>query len=276
MKLASLELKNPLMNAAGICSTLPMLKKWEEAGVGALVTKSITKEECSGGSGVKVTIPYKGVVLNCMKNPNPGYDEFSRERKNYEFDVPLIVQIMGKDEKDFGFLERKLEDDSDGFEINVSCPHSDKGGYRIGFKPDLLKKVLNESRKSTDKPVFVKLPYYGTDYEKLEDVVRVIEEEKIDGITSMNTVGAMDYSPELGRFIKGGQSGHSIHHLALFQVDNIRKLTDLPIIASGGIEKPYDIERFKGLGANAYQLGSGLANYNMSVERFVKKILDGL
>ncbi|MFH0929150.1 MAG: hypothetical protein V1818_02210 [Candidatus Aenigmatarchaeota archaeon] len=276
MKLAGLELKNPLMNGSGICSNFDMLKVWERSGVGAVVTKGTTVYENYGGSGVKATNPYHGLILNCMKNPSPGHKHFIMEREEYEFEIPLINQLLGMDGKEFSFLARKTEKVCDAFELNVSCSHSNYGGYRIGFKTKVLKDVLKKTRKSTDKPIFVKLPYYSSDYEKLRDVVGVIEDTGMDGITSMNSVGAMDYSPELKRYIIiGGQSGHSIHHMSLFQVRNIRKLTKLPIIASGGIVGSYDVKRFEGVGANAYQLGSGLAEYK-TIDDFVKNVMKGL
>ncbi len=89
----------------------------------------------------------------------------------------------------------------------------------------------------------------------------------------------MDYSVEMGRPILsneiGGQSGPTIHYPALAQVHETRKLTDLPIVASGGIVRAYDVKRFFGVGANAVQLGSGLLYYK-SIEDFVKNILEGL
>ncbi len=279
MKLADLELKNPLMNASGICSFPPLLKRWEKAGVGAVVTKSIGIESNPGNQGPVLIEPYPGAVLNSMGFPNPGYEYFLEEMEEYNFGVPIITSIYGRDENEFGFLVKKLEPVSDAFELNVSCPHAKRGGYQIGFEPKILKKSLKNARKSTEKPVSVKLPYYSADEKKLKEVIEIIEETEMDWITEINTVRAMDYSVEIGRSLFsnkiGGQSGPSIHYLALAQVYKTRELTDLPIVGSGGIVRAYDAKRFFGVGTDAVQLGSGLLYYD-SIEDFVKNILEGI
>ena len=280
MKLADLELKNPVMNASGICSSSPdLLKRWEKAGVGAVVTKPIRMDENPGNPNPVVIEPYPGSILNCMGFPGPDYKYSLGELREYEFEVPLIIQIYGKDEDEFSFLIKQADPIADACELNVSCPHAKKGGYQIGFEPKLLRKVLKSARKATDKPIAVKLPYYSADERKLKEVVEIVEETEMDWITEINTIRAMDYSVEFGRPILsnkiGGQSGPSIHYMALAQVYKTRELTDLPIVASGGVVNAYDVKRFFGVGANAVQLGSGLAYYD-SIEKFVKTVLEGI
>jgi dihydroorotate dehydrogenase (NAD+) catalytic subunit len=223
--------------------------------------------------------PYPGAILNCMGFPGPGYKPFLNDMEDYEFDVPVIFQIHGKNEYEFSFLIKESEPFADAYEINASCPHSKEGGYQIGFEPTTLRKVLKKSRESTDKPIAVKIPYYSADERKLKKVVEIVKETEMDWITEINTVRAMDYSVELGRPILsnkiGGQSGPSIHYLALAQVYKTRELTDLPIVGSGGIVNSNDVKRFFGVGANAVQLGSGLVYYD-SIEDFVKTVLEEL
>lgn len=279
LKLADLKIKNPLMNASGICSFPPLLKRWEKAGVGAVVTKSIGMEPNPGYQNPVVIEPYPGAILNCMGFPNPGCEYFLEEMKEYEFDVPVIVSLYGRDEYEFAFLAKKLEPVADAFELNVSCPHAKRGGYQIGFEPRLLRKSLKNARKSTEKPISVKLPYYSADDRKLKEVIGIVEETEMDWITEINTLRAMDYSVEIGRPVLsnkiGGQSGPTIHYCALAQVYKTRELTDLPIVASGGIVTAYDVKRFFGVGANAAQLGSGLVYYE-SIEDFVETVSSGL
>jgi len=276
LKLANLDLKNPLMNASGICSSPSLLKRWESAGVGAVVTKSIGVEPNPGYNNPVLTEPYPGAIINCMGLPNLGYKEFLKEMKEYDFEVPIIVSIYGRDENEFAFLTRKLEDVADAFELNVSCPHAKRGGYQIGYDTKILRKTLKKTRKSTERPIAVKLPYYSADEMKLKEVVGIVEETEMDWITEINTLRAMDYSVEAKRCYLsnkiGGQSGPTIHYCALAQVFKTREFTDLPIVASGGVLAAYDVKRFFGVGANAVQLGSGLIYYD-SIEKFVKTVL---
>jgi len=280
MRIATLELKNPVMNASGICSYPPsLLKRWEEAGVGAIVTKSIGINPQEYYKNPTVVEPFHGVILNAMGLPGPGYKNFREEMEEYNFEVPVIVSLHGKDEDEFGFLIRELNPVADAYELNVSCPHAKAGGYRIGYEPVLLRKLLKKARKSTDKPLSVKLPYYSADDRKLKEVVEVIEECEMDWITEINTLRSMAYSVEFGKPILsnevGGQSGPSIHCCALAQVYMTRKLTDLPIVGVGGIVIAKDAKEFFGVGANAVQLGSGLLYYD-TIEDFVKNVLSGL
>lgn len=279
MKLAGLELKNHIMTASGICSYPDMLKRMEIAGVAAVVPKTIGIEAREGYRNPTVVEPYHGVILNCMGRPGPGYKAFRSEMEEYSFNVPVIVSIDGKDENEFAFLIRELDSVADAYELNVSCPNVDIGGYHIGYEPVLLEKVLRESRKVTEKPLSVKLPYYSGDDRKLERVIRVIENSGMDWITEINTLRSMSYSVEMGRpvlsNIVGGQSGPSIHGCALAQVYNTMKLTDLPIVGVGGIVKSDDAKDFLSVGACAVQLGSGLMYYD-TPEDFVAAVLSGL
>jgi dihydroorotate dehydrogenase (NAD+) catalytic subunit len=279
MKLANLELKNPVMNAAGVCSFTPLLKRWEKAGVGAVVTKSIGIKPQPGYNNPTLTEPFPGVILNAMGLHGPGYKAFLKEMKEYEFEVPVIVSLHGKDEEELSFLAKELEPVSNAYELNVSCPHAKAGGYQIGYEPTLLRKVLKKVRKSTDKPISVKIPYYSADERKLKEVVETIEECEMDWITEINTLRAMAFDAEMGRPVLsnkiGGQSGPSVHCPALAQVYKTRELTDLPIVGVGGILTAKDAKEFFGVGANAVQLGSGLL-YHKSIEEFVKTVLSGL
>jgi dihydroorotate dehydrogenase (NAD+) catalytic subunit len=282
--LAGLKLRNPTMNAPGVCSYPPLLlKRWETAGVGAVVTKPIGMESRPGNKNPCLITPYQGVAINCMGLPGPDYKTFVDELREVKFEVPVIEQVYGKDEKEFGFLIRYSQPYVDAFELNVSCPHAKSGGYHIGTDPDVLRDVLEESRKSTDKPIGVKLPFYNTDDKKLEDIVRMIEETDMDWITEINTLRAMDFDPVLRipilSNVIGGQSGKSIHFCALAQVYKTRQLTNMPIIGSGGIEDSYDAKRLLGVGANAVQLGSGLGSYyekEDDIGSFVKAVLKDL
>jgi len=114
----------------------------------------------------------------------------------------------------------------------------------------------------------------------LKEVIEIVEETEMDWITEINTLRAMDYSVEFKRPVLsnkiGGQSGPTIHYCALAQVFKTREITDLPIVASGGIVGAYDAKRFFGVGANAVQLGSGLLyhggyrnNKHTGIEDFV-------
>ncbi|MGB9615361.1 MAG: HisA/HisF-related TIM barrel protein, partial [Fervidobacterium sp.] len=72
-----------------------------------------------------------------------------------------------------------------------------------------------------------------------------------------------------GDMILGGLSGPNLLPIALRAVYEVRKkLSDIYIIASGGVYNPEDVDLFLKLGANAVSVGSALFKN--------EKILDNL
>ncbi|HDL75049.1 MAG TPA: dihydroorotate dehydrogenase, partial [bacterium] len=95
IQVASLNLRNPYLNASGIYSQIPELYKfWQPLGVGALVTKTITFDERMGYKGRRMVInKEKGYMINRMGLPNPGLQKTIELLKEYKskFKTPLIV-----------------------------------------------------------------------------------------------------------------------------------------------------------------------------------------
>src|SRR3972149_11487896 len=137
LTLTGLELKNPLMLAAGIMGTTgASLRKVAEGGAGAVVSKSIGINPKSGHSKpsmVEVDCGY----LNAMGLPNPSYMNFQEEiDMARESGVPVIASIFGGSEDEFSMIAKEL--DADAFELNVSCPHARGYGTEIGTDPVLV------------------------------------------------------------------------------------------------------------------------------------------
>jgi dihydroorotate dehydrogenase (NAD+) catalytic subunit len=76
--LAGIRLKNPLMNASGILGlTSSSLLRMAEAGVGAVITKSIGREPRLGYKSPNI-VAVEGGLINSMGLPNPGVAEYLR------------------------------------------------------------------------------------------------------------------------------------------------------------------------------------------------------
>ncbi len=82
------------------------------------------------------------------------------------------------------------------------------------------------------------------------------------GIVAINTKGPeeilFDDYPVLSNK-KGGVSGITILETGIKCVNRIRKITNLPIIACGGISMAGDVRRYKKAGANFWGIGSALS-----------------
>src|SRR3990170_8308946 len=116
LTLTGLELKNPLMLAAGIMGTTgASLRKVAEGGAGAVVSKSIGINPKSGHSNpsmVEVDCGY----LNAMGLPNPSYKNFQPEIDNARAGgVPVIASIFAGCALDFSEIAHAL--DADAFEL---------------------------------------------------------------------------------------------------------------------------------------------------------------
>jgi dihydroorotate dehydrogenase (NAD+) catalytic subunit len=173
--------------------------------------------------------------------------------------VPVLVNIMGDTVEEFGQLAERLDGQPGvaGLEVNISCPNVTVGGMEFGQDPGVAADVVRTVRRRTDLPMTVKMTPNVTD---MRPIVRAVSDSGADAITIMNTVPAMAIDIERRRPLIGatfgGLSGPAIKPIALRQVYLAGAVTDLPIIASGGIMSGRDAIEFFMAGASAVQVGT--------------------
>ena len=307
-KIANIEFENVLMNASGVFSDSPfLLKEWEEAGVGGVVTKSITLEEkkpneFSYNDGKIICIRGDCYTINSMGLPNKGLAWWKKELQKITYGVPLIVSAAthtGNFDEYVKIIE-ELDDLADMFEINVSCPNTEN--EIIGYNMDSLKDLL--SRLNTSKPLTIKLPCYyeegslekveldldefgehwlkekattqaptRIDEDKLGKVLDLLDDFKIPCVTSHNTIPT---THPLLATPRGGLSGRPIHDIAIKQARLISEKSKFDIIGSGGILNSQDVIDFLEIkSVKAVQLASGFFQYENPV-LFVEQIIENL
>lgn len=276
VEVAGVRLENPLMNASGVLGlTSHSLVRLAEAGLGGLVTKSISLEARPGNPNPTV-VEVPGGLVNSMGLPNPGLEAF-REELEEAFKVlrkPLFASIFGFKPGDYGEAVGRLDDlPLAGFELNVSCPHVGGVG-ELGRNPNVLRETVEAARASTSKPIFVKLSPNLTSF---VEAARVAEEAGADGIVATNTARAMVIDVEAGRpvlaGVYGGLSGPALKPIALRCVYEAYEEVGIPIIGCGGIFTWRDAVEFFLAGASAVQVGTALAFKGLEV---FKEILEGL
>ena len=111
-KIIGLELRNPTILAAGILGYTGLsLKRVIDAGVGAVVTKSIGLVPCIGYKNPTV-VQLKNGLLNAMGLPNPGIDSYINEINQAKsvLTVPLIVRVYGYQVEDYILTAKKASD----------------------------------------------------------------------------------------------------------------------------------------------------------------------
>lgn len=264
-KIFNKKISGPFAIPAGIVTTeVSILEKIarEIPEIGILTTKSIGSEPRKGYKEPILAQYAPFSFINAVGLTNPGVEEF-RERIS-KIKIPsdkfLLTSIFGSNEEEFKKVAEKLVDLTDGFELNISCPHSEKYGQAIGQDNELVERTI-KSISSLGKPAFVKV----SPNLDIKETVKAALRCGADGFTAINTKGPESYLhdgyPVLSNKV-GGISGKAILELGLASVKKIREITDLPIIACGGISTREEIERYREVGANFFGLGSGLAGMN--------------
>ncbi|MDD5416170.1 MAG: dihydroorotate dehydrogenase [Candidatus Daviesbacteria bacterium] len=226
--------------------------------IGILTTKSIGPIPRAGYKEPIVAQYAQSSFINAVGLTNPGVDEYVKKLSKVKIpdDKFLLISIFGSNEDEFFEVAKKLVSFADGFELNISCPHSGKYGQSVGADNELVEKVTRRV-VSLGKPTLVKISP-NIDVEK---TVEYALRGGAAGFVPINTKGPVSYLhdgyPVLSNKV-GGISGKAILELGLNCVKKIRQMTDLPIIACGGISTAKDIKRFKEAGSNYFGIGSAL------------------
>jgi dihydroorotate dehydrogenase (NAD+) catalytic subunit len=230
--------------------------------IGILTTKSIGLKPREGYKEPIIAQISPLFFINAVGLANPGAEEFRKRISKIKIpeDKFLLISIFGSNEKEFREVAETLFDFADGFELNISCPHSEKYGQVVGKDSVILEKIT-KSVSSLGKPVFVKI----SPNLNIKEQVKSIVKGNASGITAINTKGPEPYFfdnfPVLSNKV-GGISGKAILEMGIKIVKEIRNFTSLPIIACGGISTGDDLMRYQRAGANFFGIGSALAGMN--------------
>jgi len=268
-KIFNKKISGPFTIPAGLVTTgVSTLEKIanEIPEIGILTTKSIGPEPREGNREPIIAQYSPFSFINAVGLTNPGVEEFRKRISKIKIppDKFLLTSIFGGNEKEFKEVAEKLVEFTDGFELNISCPHSEGYGQAVGQDNAIVEKIT-KSIVSLGKPVFVKI----SPNLDVKETVKAAIRGGVSGITAINAKGPELYQyrveggwrPVLSNKL-GGISGKAILELGLTSVKSIREITDLPIIACGGISTKAEVERYKEAGANFFGIGSALAGMN--------------
>lgn len=278
--LCNVKMKNPTMLAAGILGSTASSMNWvSRNGAGAVVTKSFGLEPNKGYSN-PTTVEVTGGIINAIGLSNPGVDAFIGELEKVERSTPTITSIYGSSGEDFAQIAAKIENYADLIELNVSCPHAQKGcGASIGEDPNFTGDIVKAVKKVTDIPIIVKLTPNVTD---IVEIARSAEKAGCDGLTLINSLGpGLKIDIETANPILsnkfGGMSGPAIKPIALRCVYDTYDAVKIPIIGVGGIADYRDAIEFLFAGALCVQIGTAIMfkgpsifkEINLGIEKFM-------
>jgi dihydroorotate dehydrogenase (NAD+) catalytic subunit len=261
VEVAGLRLGNPVLTASG---TFGYGREFDHLmdlnRLGAIVVKGLSLEPAAGNPPPRIVETPCG-MLNAIGLENVGIDAFLAAKLPFlsGLDVPVIVNIYGRNMSDYAELARRLDDAEgvDGIEINISCPNVKAGGLAFGVDAAAAYEVVRSVRAETGKVLIAKLSPNVTD---ITQIARSVEDAGADALSLINTLTGMVVDVDRRRpvlaNITGGLSGPAIRPIAVRMVWQVSQASSLPIIGIGGIASARDALEFIIAGATAVEVGT--------------------
>jgi len=275
---AGIPLKNPVIAASG---TFGYGVEFEDVvhlhRLGGLVVKGLSKEPMAGNPPPRLYETAAG-MLNAIGLQNIGARAFIEEklpRLRLMKDIVVFANVFGYTREDY---EKTIQILNEGegiaaYELNVSCPNTAHGGMQFGGDPRLLDELVTTVRRSSQRPLIVKLSPNVT---SIAQMARVAEEAGADAISLVNTFVAMAIDAETRKprlaNVTAGLSGPAIKPIALRMVYDAAKAVRIPVIGMGGISTAEDVVEFMLAGASAVQIGTASYWDPVATEKIVGEL----
>jgi len=277
---AGIEFKNPVIAASG---TFGYGIEFEDVvhldKLGGFVVKGLSKEPMTGNPPPRLYETAAG-MLNAIGLQNIGARAFVDEKlpklrglKN----IVVIANVFGHTREDY---ERTIQILNEGegiaaYELNVSCPNTAHGGIQFGSDPRSLDEIVAIARRSSQRPLIVKLSPNVT---SIAQMAHVSQEAGADAVSLVNTFLAMAIDAETRKprisNVTAGLSGPAIKPIALRMVYDAAKAVKIPVIGMGGISAAVDIAEFMLAGATAVQIGTASYWDPCATEKIVDEFRD--
>jgi len=261
VQVGKLTLRNPVVTGSGTFGFgSEMAQVVDLNAVGAVVVKSTSREPRLGNPTPRIVETPAG-ILNAIGLQNGGVDNFIEEKLPFlrQFDVPVIVNLVGYGVEDYVYLAERLTAAGGvhGLEINISCPNV-KHGCDFAVDPRLTRELISAVRSATDLTLITKLSPNVTD---IRPIAEAAIEAGSDALSLINTLlgTAIDIRKRKFRLanITGGLSGPAVKPVALRLVWQVHQaLPHVPLIGMGGIMSANDAIEFLLAGATAVAVGT--------------------
>ena len=248
VKLFQLELKNPVMPAAG-----PPVKDGaaahaaKQGGAGALVTKTISTKAARvpRPNMVRVKAGFLNTELWSELSPASWIkEEYTRVR---ETGLPVVIGL-GYTAREITELAPQVERFADALELST---------HYLGNDPTPLLESIKAAKALVDLPVLVKLSPQGD----IPSLSRAAEEAGADGLVLINSLGpTLEIDPATGSPLLGSAngygwlSGEAIFPLALRSVFEAVRSVQIPVLGVGGISSGLEAVKMIMAGAQAVQV----------------------
>src|SRR5665647_200949 len=234
VEVAGIKMRNPVMTASGTFGYGAEFADYLDLeSIGAIITKGLSLRPKAGNPTPRI-VETPGGMLNAIGLQNVGVDAFISEKLPFLSRVatPVIVNLYGNTLEEYGEVAGRLEalPGVAGIEVNISCPNVKQGGIVFGTDPRAAQQVVRLVKRSTSKPVIVKLSPNVTDVVLM---AQACADAGADALSLINTLTGMAIDLDRRRpvlaNITGGLSGPAIKPVALRMVWQVAKSVQLPI-----------------------------------------------
>jgi len=259
--LCGVTLRNPVLAASGTFAYGVEFESLVDLNaLGGFVVKGLSREPMDGNPPPRIWEAEAGMI-NSIGLQNIGVRAFVREKLPAlaKLKTAVFANVFGSATEDYAEVVRALEDADGlaGYELNVSCPNTRRGGIHFSSDPALLAEVVAAVRAAARRPVIVKL---SPNVARIEPLVRAAEDAGADAISLVNTfvalaVDARARRPRIGAGF-GGLSGPAIKPIALRLVYEAAQATRIPVVGLGGVATGEDAAEFLVAGATAVEVGT--------------------
>jgi dihydroorotate dehydrogenase (NAD+) catalytic subunit len=281
---ATLQFQNPIILAAGTAGYGVELDSVVDLdALGGFVTKAVSAEPRHGNAAPRVA-EFDGGMVNSVGLANPGLQEVTRTHipwlASHHLKTRRLANVVGFVEDEFARVVAGLEDAVsrnagalDGYEVNVSCPNTSRGGAEFGADPASLRAVVASVRRTTKRPVFVKLAPTLPD---IGEAARVAVDAGADGITVVNTfpglvIDLQSRRPALG-YGSGGVSGAAILPIGVLAAWKVSRAVKVPVIGLGGVSSGSDALQYIMAGASLVGVGTAAMRDPRAPSRIVREM----
>ncbi len=259
--LCGIALKNPVIAASGTFGYgSEFASLLDLNALGGIVVKGLSREAIQGNPEPRVWEAEAGMI-NSVGLQNVGVRAFVAEKLPLlaGLRTPVFANVFGYAIEDYVEVVRVLEDAPGiaGYELNVSCPNTKKGGIAFGADPAMLAEVVGAARAVARRPLIVKLSPNVT---SIKPFALAAEEAGADAISLVNTlialaIDARTRKPRIGAGF-GGLSGPAIKPVALRMVFEAASVVKIPVVGIGGVAKGEDAAEYLIAGASAVEVGT--------------------
>ncbi|NLZ77642.1 MAG: dihydroorotate dehydrogenase-like protein [Spirochaetales bacterium] len=277
-----LPLKNPLVAASGpLTSSLDSLKQLEDAGLGAVVLKSIFEEqiELNGFAALERaegflghTEGYEFVKATSMEQQIDAYLALLEGAKR-SLSIPVIASInCYRDGTWLDYARRFIAFGADAIELNYYVVGADPETEGRELEKQFLQ-LVRSARKAIDVPLSLKI---GCSYSSLANMLRRFDEEEVDGVVLFNRFYAPDVDIELMKMTQTRMiSGKDEYTLALRWIGLMSEEVRYDLIGATGIHCGDSVIKLLLAGAKAVQLCSVLLKEGVDSAKTILADLHG-